>query len=198
MRIKSGWFKQGKTRTPEDIASALAFISWRLSLNTLKNVRRSQFDVEVGLSYFSFLSEVLIFLIQISDRIAYRVFSPEERNRFTQTVARHVSDTLSSNQNDLLGLDQTQARSKFIAMLNQRAEGYAEHPYDPDDMNFGLARYLGSLIEPILEPKDRLWILDQIISIEAPEAISTLERAMSRMMDPSEKSTSHSSLTEPE
>ncbi len=198
MRVKSGWFKREKARTPEEIASALAFISWRLALNALKNVRRSQFDVEVGPTYFNFLSEMLVFLIQISDRIAYRVFSPEERNRFTQTMARHISDTLSGNQNDLLDHDPVLVRSEFISMLNHRSEGYAEYPYDPDGMNFGLARYLGSLIEPILDPEDRLWIRDQIMSIEVPEAVSTLEKAMARMMDQSEKPTRDSSFTGPE
>lgn len=198
MRVKSGWFNRGKARTPEEIANALAFISWRLALNTLKNVRHSRFDVEVGPSYFNFLSEVLVFLIQISDRIAYRVFSPEERNRFTQTMAHHISDTLSGNQHDLLGLDPVLVRSRFISTLNQRSEGYAEYSYDPDDMNFGLARYLGSLIEPILDPKDHLWIRDQIMSIEAPEAISTLEKAMAQLTDQPEKSTRGSSFTGPD
>ncbi len=72
MRVKSQWFKSGKEKSPEEIAGAVAFISWRLAQNALKNTRRAHFDVAVGPQYFDFLREFLVFLIQVADRIAFR------------------------------------------------------------------------------------------------------------------------------
>mgnify|MGYP000179123827 CR=1 FL=1 len=73
MRIKSQWFQTGTAKTPQQTASAMAFITWRVAQNMLKQMRAADFSIEVGPQYFAFTREVLVFLTQVLDRMAYRV-----------------------------------------------------------------------------------------------------------------------------
>ena len=45
IRIKSKWSKtSSKTKTSEDIASALSFIAWKLSLDKARNLHGEDFE----------------------------------------------------------------------------------------------------------------------------------------------------------
>ena len=103
MRIKSNWFKSGRKRTLPEIAGALAFVIWRIGDNALKNTRNAKFEIAIGTQYFSFLSEFLVFLIQVADRIAYRQLPAEDRLAFTSALANRVAETLAENQSRLIG-----------------------------------------------------------------------------------------------
>src|ERR1039457_6710433 len=103
MRIKSQWFKSERKKTPQEIAGAMAFTIWRIADNTLKNTRRANFEIAIGPQYFSFLTEFLVFLIQVADRIAHRQLSAETRFVFTSTLANRVAETLAENQSRLMG-----------------------------------------------------------------------------------------------
>ena len=50
LRIKSQWFRDGPTKTPQQNASAMAFITWRVAQNMLKQMRTARFDIEVARS----------------------------------------------------------------------------------------------------------------------------------------------------
>ena len=66
MRIKSQWFKSDREKTPQEIGGAMAFTIWRIADNALKNTRRANFEIAIGPQYFSFLTEFLVFLIQVA------------------------------------------------------------------------------------------------------------------------------------
>ena len=178
MRVKSQWFKDGKARSPQELAGAAAFIVWRIGENALKSMRTADFDIAVGTQYFSFLSEFLIFLVQVADRIAYRRMSGEERVAFTGTLANRAGETLSDNQSRLLGGTAAEHKAAFIELLNQRAGEYAEFEYDESGPSFSFLRHLGYVMQEIMEERDRYWVTDQLMAIEAPEAVETLEKAM--------------------
>ncbi|HEX6363479.1 MAG TPA: hypothetical protein VFZ93_11005, partial [Albitalea sp.] len=72
MRIRSHWFRDPARRSPAEHASAMAFIAWRVARNMLERMRRAQFDIDAGPAYFAFMREVLVFLIQVADRMAFR------------------------------------------------------------------------------------------------------------------------------
>lgn len=198
MRVKSQWFKSGKAKSPEEIAGAAAFIAWRVAQNALKNTRRANFDVAVGPQYFDFLWEFLIFLIQVADRIAFRQFAWNVRVAFTSALSHRIADTLSENQSELLGVDPADVKSRFIARLNQCSEDYAGFEYEPESLNFAFVRYLGHAMQQLMSGDDQQWIIDQMMSIEAPEAIDTLEKAMRGLLDDAPRPARHSSQSGPE
>src|SRR5947207_10965706 len=103
MRVKSRWFKSEQEKAPRQVASAAAFIVWRVSLNALKRMRTARFDIDAGPQYFAFLNEFLAFLIAIADRIAYARLAPDARVEFTTGLAYRVGGILDVKERDMLG-----------------------------------------------------------------------------------------------
>lgn len=178
MRIKSNWFKSGRKRTLPEIAGALAFVIWRIGDNALKNTRNAKFEIAIGTQYFSFLSEFLVFLIQVADRIAYRQLPAEDRLAFTSALANRVAETLAENQSRLIGNSIEKHKQHFIDKLNQRAGEYADFNYDDNGPEFAFTRYLGFCMREVMDEKDAIWVIDQMMGIEAPEAVTMVEKTL--------------------
>ncbi|OGS81120.1 MAG: hypothetical protein A2061_00655 [Gallionellales bacterium GWA2_59_43] len=183
MRIKSHWFKNGREHTPQELAGAVSFVVWRIADNALKNTRKANFEIAVGPQYFAFLTEFLIFLVQVADRIAFRRLSPEARFDFTSTLANRVAETYAENHSRLLGGSQHECKQQFIDLLNQRADGYADFDYSEDDPSFNFSRYLGYCMNQVMDERDSGWIIDQMISIEAPAAAEMTEKTMRDLLN---------------
>jgi hypothetical protein len=183
IRIKSQWFKAGKEKTPLELAGAVAFISWRISESALKNTRRADFEVAIGEQYFAFLNEFLIFLVQVADRIAYVRFTAEFRLVFTTELANRIASTLAENQSTLLGGEQAEHKAAFIERLNQRSGEYAEYEYGSDGPSFSFMRYLANCMLGVVDERDRSWVIDQMMAVEAPNAVEMVEKAMQGLLE---------------
>lgn len=181
MRLKAHWFKPEQPRSAEQRASAIAFIVWRVARQMLDRMRKAGFDIDVGPPYFAFMREVLVFLVQCADRIAYARRAGDERAAFTTALVLRIADFLEENEGDLLGPAEAGSpgyRERFIDLFNELSAHYAEFGYGADGPDFAFRRYLGTRIEPLLPEKDRRWVLDQVMDIEAPEAVALVERGM--------------------
>jgi len=188
LRIKSHWFKAGAPKSAEQNASAMAFIVWRVAHNMLKRMRGAHFDVAVGGPYFAFMREVLVFLIAVVDRTAYTKMDGPSRGAFTTALVLNCANTLAGNELELLGPrgDGAPYQDSFIDLVNELAPHYAEFGADPGSAqadesfapDFGFVRYLGSRLEPTLPTKDRHWVIDQVMAIEAPEAVEIVRSAI--------------------
>lgn len=181
IRIKSQWFRNGAAKTPEQTASAMAFIAWRVAQNMLKQMRSAHFDIEVGPQYFAFTREVLVFLTQVLDRMAYERMGVEGRGEFITALVRRVAEVLQENEDTLLGarpVGQPSHYDEFIDLFNELADHYADFGFDADGPDFAFVRYLGHRIEAIMPQKDQRWVVDQIMATEVPEAVLYLQRAM--------------------
>lgn len=178
MRIKSHWFKAGREHTPEELAGAVSFTVSRIADNALKNTRQAKFEVAIGPQYFAFLAEFTFFLIQVADRIAYQRLSAEGRHTFTSTLVNRVGDTYAENQSRLQGGELSACKQRFVDQLNQRAGEYADFDYGADGPSFHFTRYLGFCMEEVMDKQDSFWIIDQMMSIEAPKAVEMVEKTM--------------------
>jgi hypothetical protein len=181
LRIKSQWFKAETPKSPQQTASALAFIVWRVAQNMLKQMRTAQFDIDIGPQYFAFMREVLVFLIQVVDRMAFDRMPVVERTEFTTALVRRVAEILEDSEDDLLGRPAAGVeshRAQFIELFNALSDDYATFGHGPDGPDFAFMRYLGSRVTALMLQKDQTWALDQIMAIEAPEAVTMLQGAM--------------------
>jgi len=178
MRIKSHWFKSDREKAPQEIAGVLAFNIWRIADNALKNTRKAKFEIAIGAQYFSFLGEFLVFLIQVADRIAHRQLPAEARFAFTSALANRVAETLAENQSRLMGGSIAEHKQRFIDKLNLRAGEYADFNYGSDGPEFAFTRYLAFCMREVMDEKDVEWVIDQMMSIEAPEAVDMVEKTM--------------------
>ena len=181
MRIKSQWFQSTTPKTPQQTASAMAFITWRAAQNMLKQMRTARFDIEVGPQYFAFTVEVLVFLIQVLDRMAYERMDAPSRTEFMTALVLRVAQVLQENEDSLLGVPpagEPTHSDRFIDLFNQLADHYADFDYGPDGPDFAFMRYFGHRIEAIMPQKDQRWVVDQIMASEVPDALETLQRGM--------------------
>ncbi len=185
IRIKSHWFKPGAPKTPEQQAGAAGFTLWRVGRQALDRMRAAGFDIDAGAPYFAFLSEMLVFLIVVADRLAYQRLDAADRAAFTTALVRHVAGTLDDNVTELLGEPapgEARPAERFIDLYNDTADLYAEFGAAPGAAEFtpdlAMLRCLGSRLEPTLPAKDRQWVLDQLVAVQAPDAVATLQRTL--------------------
>ena len=183
MRIKSQWFKEGRKHTPQELAGAVSFVAWKIADDALKKTRKADYNIAVGPQYFAFFNEFLIFMVMVADRIAYRRLAAEERAEFTGMLANRVAETQAENQSRLLGGSPGNYKQAFIDQLNQRASGYAEFDYGEDGPSFRFTRYLAFCLSEIMDDKDSGWIIDQVMAIQAPEAVEMIEKTVRNLLE---------------
>jgi hypothetical protein len=184
MRVKSTWFRPGRSHSPEEVAGALAFITWRVAQNSLKSMRKAGFDIDPGPQYFDFLAEAVAFAIQVAWRIAHPRYDDAGRTAFMTTLANRTGEELAENRARLLADGEPAAiKARFIDLLNRRNAEYAEFGFGPEGPDFAFLRYFGTVVADLMPEKDKRWTWDQVIAIEGPEAAATVRKSMAGLFD---------------
>ena len=182
-RTKSRFFSKDKARDPAILASVAAFTTWRLGLNTIKRMRSAHFDIEADPQYFAFLREYLVFLIHVADRFAFARVSLPERRVFTVSMVKRLAEQQAENQSRLIGGDENAIRSDFIDLFNARSDDYASFDFDEKNgPEFSFMRYCSQALQQLVAPKDRAWVTDQVMTIEAPDAVETLRKVLDNVV----------------
>jgi len=178
MRVRSRWFKSEQPKSIAEIAGAMAFILWRVAHQALRNMRAADFEIDAGPKYFEFLSEWLVFLTQVADRIAFERL-PDQRVEFTTVVANRLAETFADNRRELLEASaDSDQKSAFIDLFNLRLEDYAD--FDRDD--YGRLRYLAQKLAHVVGPHDALWVHEQVMEIEAPQAVEIVHGSLRSLL----------------
>ena len=81
LRIKSRWHDDDADRSLEEIASALAFISWRIAKDKAINLHGEDFIYENDEQRMAVITEYLLFQLQIVDRIAHLHLELDDKDR---------------------------------------------------------------------------------------------------------------------
>ena len=191
MRVKSRW-KSGAPKSLEENAGALAYIAWRIATEGAQNIQTAGWEIHAAAQRLDVIGEVVAFLTQSADRLAYHRMSDEERRRFITELAMRLADTMQDNQLDMLrprdhggdyrgdqGGDQgADYRATFIAKLNQRFEDYSELDFTDEGPSYAFLRYFADKVADLMGEKDKPWTHAEVIEIEAPKALKTLKKAM--------------------
>lgn len=185
IRVRSRWFRGERRRPPAEVASAAAFIMWRVARHATQRMRQAGFDIDAGEPYFAFLAEFLAFAVAIADRIAHARLAAPARVEFTSALARHVGATLDDNARELLGAAPGATRARFVALVNERSAEYAHFAYSNDGAEFGFLRAFGTRLTDVLPEKDRPWTMAQVVEIEAPDVVATVAKAMANLLEAS-------------
>jgi len=181
MRVRSHWFRSERPKTRAEIAGALAFIAWRVAQQVLRNMRRADFEIDPGPKYFDFLAEWLVFLVHVADCVAWSRFGDAGRVEFTSAMANRLAEIHADNRADLLGpwqaRDGAGAKEAFIDLLNLRLADYTDFPVQEDaDVPYGALRYLADHLSFVVGERDTIWVHEQVMEIEAPQAADTIRR----------------------
>lgn len=183
MRVNSRWFKAGTERSAGEIGGAAAFIAFRIARNTQNGLRKAGFALPADSTYFAVLAELLAFLVCAADRLAQQRDDAGWRAEFVNALANRAGAILADNEAELLGgEDAARRKERFIALVNARAVDYAACGWR-DGPDYAFLRCAGHRVGDAMSPGERTWAVPQMIEIEAPEAIATLQRALRGLLD---------------
>jgi len=177
VRIRSRWNDKKKERSLEEIAGALAFIEWRIAGQALLNLENEGFQTDTQLQRLEVLQELCAFLIHVTDRKVHADMPEEERQRFIIALALKLADTYHDNRVDAEGRGQD-FRKPFIELLNNRMADYADFRFENGAPGYAFKRYLGDCVTNSMGPRDSKWISDQVMEIEVPAMLKTLEKGL--------------------
>jgi len=169
-----------------ELASVIAMLGWKLAQEAIRSMRAAQFDIDIGRQYFDFVCEYLAFMLHAADRIAHRALAAEQRTAFTTALALRLAQVVEDNRDMLIAESEPgRCRHDFIDLANLRGADYADFAYDnKEGPDFGFRRFFGSRLLEIVPAKDHAWVIDQVMEIEAPEAVRMLERTLEGLFAP--------------
>lgn len=169
MLIKTRWRNKKGPRTLEDRASVIGANVWRIALEIYKHMEKDGFKFGSDRQVTTILTELIAFLVQLTDRLAHGRLSDADRATLINSVAGHLATTMENNQTDLLGPGEYKA--PFIATLNARFRDYAGFEYTDKGPGYACLRFLGEQVADAMAASDNKWVIEQTMEIEAPEMI---------------------------
>ncbi len=186
IRIRSHFHQGAGERSMPELAGVIAMLGWKLSQDAIRRMRAAQFDIDIGTQYFDFVCEYLAFMLHAADRLAYRALDADKRVAFTTALALKLAEVVEDNRDMLIAEPEPgRCRRHFITLANERGADYADFAYDEKEgPDFGFRRFFGSRLLEIVPEKDHSWVIDQIMEIEAPEAVKALESTLAGLFAP--------------
>ncbi len=184
LRIKSHWNNDEAERSLPEIASALAYIAWRIATDKAINLHCERFLYRDDAQRLGVIGEYLLFLIQIADRLSADRMEAEDRRALITALARKLIEHVQDNSQDLLGPGDY--GSPFIERLNIRSGEYAEFQLAADGPSYAFLRHLGFEIQSLMGPgQENRWVIDQVMDKDGYEAYKTFARAFRNLFESS-------------
>ena len=184
-RIKSTWHESQRNeaadRSFEDVAGAMAFIAWRIALESAKDLHREKYNYDSDQQRTAVIAEFLAFLVQIADRILYDMLDQDERRKTINGLGQRLADHIQDNLTELFGAGDY--RTPFIETLNERLQDYAAFTFDNDQPDYHFLRYFGDRILKIMgDNQTNRWVIDEVMERSAPEAIKHITRSVRNLL----------------
>ena len=184
LRVKTVWFKKDAERPARELASVLALTLWRLADRFVDGLSKADYDIVTPERGVRIIGEMAAFLLHMSDRMVYGRIPEAERGRLIQSTASRLAELVVENIRALVVDDGFDYRANFIAMLNRRGADYASFECDPAKPSFPVLRYLALAVREVMIEADQHWVADQIMEIQAPEALGTLKKTIDGFLPP--------------
>jgi hypothetical protein len=182
IRIKSHWNNEEAERSPLEIASALAYIAWRIAVDKAISLHCERFVYESDAQRLAVIREYLLFLIQVADRLAAERLGLEDRRILVTALARKIIEHVQDNSQDLLGPGDY--ASPFIQSLNTRSDEYADFQLAEDGPSYAFLRHLGFEIQSLMgQGAENRWVIDQVMDKDGYEAYKTFARAFANLFE---------------
>jgi len=182
LRIKSHWSNDDAERSLPEIASALAFIAWRISTEKAINLHCERFVYTSDEDRLAVIQEYLVFLIQIADRLSHDRLDDEDRRTLITGFATKVIEHVQDNSQDLLGPGNY--GRPFIALLNQRSEEYADFKLADDGPTYAFLRHLGFEIQQHMgDQHENRWVIDQVMDKDGFDAYRVFAKAFQDLFE---------------
>lgn len=176
LRIKSHWWNDESERSLPEIASALGFIAWRVSVEKAINLHCERFIYRDDAQRLAVIQEYLIFLIQVADRLAHQRLDDAPRRSLVTALARKLIEHVQDNSQELLGPGDY--GTPFIDLLNRRSGEYADFQLADDGPSYAFLRHLGFEIQTLMGAgQENRWVIDQVMDKDGYDAYKSFNKA---------------------
>jgi hypothetical protein len=179
LRLKTKFRKKGP-KTLEDRASVVATNVWRIAQEAARHMEQEGYQLGGDRQVTAVITEVMAFLVQIADRIVYGQLSEDDRQRFINALGKHLARITSVNLEEFVGLG-AHAHA-FVDTLNVRFADYSELEFNGHSPSYAVLRYLGDKVSQAMQATDSKWVLEQVMDVEAPEAIKALKKVIGQVL----------------
>lgn len=183
IRVKTKWHRSkragsahgGGPKSLQDMASVVAFNLWKVAQEAFRRMEKEGFRFAQDAQVTNFITEFIAFLVHIADRMMYGRVDDTQRAELINAIAGQLAHTMAENQQELLGPGNYVAA--FIQTMNERFDQYSECAFSADSgPSYEFTRFLARKISDIMALSDERWVLEQVMDIEAPQAVHTVKR----------------------
>jgi len=166
----------------ENHASALAFISWSASLETARKLHGDGYEYESDYQRIGVINELLAFSLHLCDRLAFDRLDEAQRKNLVNALGDRLAEHMQENLEQIAGPGRY--KPPFIALLNRRMADYAQTQFSDGEPGFDFIRYLGSsVLEVMGDTQTNRWVIDQIMSVEAPVITEKIRTSFENLLD---------------
>jgi hypothetical protein len=185
-RLKTGWNKRGRSRSLEEIGTAISFNIWQIAGQGVLDLENEGFETSTQSQRLDVLSEYAAYLLQLVDRRVHEQFDLEQRNRLISAAGLHMADILQDNRLETDG--EGDHRKAFLDLLNARFNEYAQCKFDrKEGPSFVYLRLVGDHVSERMGDKDNKWITGYVIDIAGPKLFKSLKRVLPGLLDPAQR-----------
>lgn len=178
IRVKNKWNDKDKQRTPEETGSVLGFNLWKVASANVMHMENEGFETDTNFQRLDVIAELTAFFVHVIDRIlSEKDYSAEDRQALITALALNLAKTMHDNRRDVSDDKETDFRSDYINLMNERMNEYSNFSFDEGNLpGFQLRRCVGEHVREVMGEKDNKWIPDQVIDIEIPDAMKAFKR----------------------
>lgn len=173
-------FRTKGPKTLEDRASVVAANIWKVAQDAMRHMEVEGYKIGDYRQAVAILAEFIAFLIQVADRLVFGRLPEGERGRFVNALGRHLARLMNANMAEYIGPGDH--AGPFIATLNARLSDYAEFEFANEGPSYAFLRYLGDRVAQAMAGTDNKWVLEQVIEIEAPQAVGHIRRVIGQVL----------------
>ena len=184
VRIKSHWHGDDGERSIEEIAGAIAYIVWRLAKDKAITLHGEDFVYDDDRQRMDVIIEYVIFMLNITDRLASVQFSfdDEYRTKLILEATKKLAAHVYGNSLDLFG--EADHIGPFVNLLNQRGGEYAESNFTEDGPSFPFIRHFGYCVQQVMgESQENRWVIDQVMDKDGPEVVKEITRSIENLFE---------------
>ena len=167
-----------------ELASVVAMLSWKLAVESIRRMREAKFDIDLGRPYFDYVCETMAFHAHFADRVAFDQLDAARRGEFTTALAKRMAEAIEDNADMLLAASEPGAcRRRFLEVFNAAGVDYADYGCDEKGPDFGFRRAYAARVREGMPEKDKNWVYDQVMEIEAPEGVKAIRKTLDGLFD---------------
>jgi len=187
VRLKTRWHHSRRPRsrakgpkTLADRAGVVGYNVWKIGFNAYRHMEGEGFRFASNEQIVAVLTELLCYLVQVTDRFVYGQLPEEERRELVVIVARQCAATVQANMHEA-GLAGDHA-ARFLEVFNERARDYAGFDFQAGEPSYQFNRLLGERVYEAMRGGDNRWAVEHVMEIEAPEMLKLLRRAVGEVL----------------